>query len=67
MDIFAKRLTEALKANGMLQSELARRLNLSHDSVNNYCHGRNLPSVKILIKICNILDESADYLLGLKN
>lgn len=62
---FSERLKESLKANGLSQSELARKIGVSQDAVNSYCTGRIKPSVDVLIIICKTLDESADYLLGL--
>jgi len=65
MKIFVERLNESLKSNQMSQSELARRIKMSQVVVNNYCTGKRVPPMDILVAICKELDESADYLLGL--
>ncbi len=65
MNKFSERLKECLKATGVSQSELARRINMSQSVVNNYCTGKHEPPLDILILICKALGESSDYLLGL--
>ena len=64
MNKFAERLRECLKQNGISQSELARRLKMSHQGINDYCTGKNEPNLNTLLKISKILNESVDYLLG---
>lgn len=65
MKIFSERLKEVLKTNNMSQSELAKKINMSQDVVSCYCTGKRKPPIDVLVLICNALDESADYLLGL--
>ena len=65
MNKFSERLKEALKSNNISQSELARKINMSQSIVNNYCRGLREPSLDVLIKICEVLGETADYLLGI--
>ena len=65
MDKFSERLKESLKANQISQSELARKINVSQQLINNYCTGISKPSVDVLILICKTFGESSDYLLGL--
>ena len=62
---FSERLTEALKQSKLSQKELARKLEISESNITNWKNGDNLPSVEILYKLCILLEESADYLLGL--
>ncbi len=66
-DIFCKRLTDAIKNSGYTQKEIAKTLNISEGNITNWKKGENLPSVDILFSLCAILNESADYLLGLTN
>lgn len=65
--VFSERITEALKQSNYTQKELAQMLNISESNISNWKKGQNLPSVDILYKLCIILDESADYLLGLED
>lgn len=67
MNKFSERLRESLKANGISQSTLAKKINMSQSVVNNYCTGKHEPPFDILILICKILGESADYLLGIED
>ena len=65
MNKFAERLKESLKSKEMSQSELARILKLSQTTVNKYCSGEREPTLDSLMLICQTLNESADYMLGL--
>lgn len=49
------------------QVELARRLNVSKQSVSNWENDNIQPSIEMLVKIAKSLDVSTDYLLGLSN
>ena len=64
---FSKRLEETIKTSGLNQKEIAKRLNISESNITNWKKNENLPSVEILYKLCIILNESADYLLGLED
>ena len=66
MKNFGNRLKQALKQNNMSQSELAKKIGMSQSVVNNYCTGKREPTLDVLVLICEALDESADYLLGLE-
>ena len=67
MNKFKERLNRVLQENQTSQSELARKIGMSKTIVNNYCSGKREPSLDALILICNALQESADYLLGIIN
>lgn len=67
MEEFSKRLRETIKNSGLTQSELAKMINMSQGVVNNYCTGKREPSLIVLKEICRVLNESSDYLLGLKD
>jgi len=64
--LFNEKLRIALAERKMTQEKLADILGLSRTAVNSYCNGRREPSFDILKQICIILDESADYLIGVK-
>lgn len=65
--LFNKRIAEALEQSDLTQKEIAKRLNISEGNITNWKKGENLPSVEMLYKICLLLNESADYLLGLED
>ena len=62
---FSERIAEAIKSSGLSQKEIAVKLNISESNITNWKNGENLPSVEVLFNLCKLLNESADYLLGL--
>ena len=64
---FAKRMSEVIKNSVYSQKEIAKLLNISESNITNWKKGENLPSLDILYKLCLLLEESADYLLGLND
>lgn len=62
---FDKRISDAIKESKYTQKEIADMLHISESNITNWKKGENLPSVEVLYKLCILLDESADYLLGL--
>ena len=64
---FKKRLKETLQNSKYSQKELAEILGISPGNITNWKKGDNLPSIEILYKLCIILEESSDYLLGLED
>lgn len=65
MNKFSERLKISLKANKLSQFALAIKVGMSQSVINKYCLGKREPSLDSLILICKVLNESADYLLGL--
>ena len=64
--VFGERFSEEMKYGKISYAELARRLNVTKASVSMYKHGKALPSLEVFAEICEILEVSADYLLGRK-
>lgn len=50
----------------MTQEELARRLGVTSQAVSKWERGLSLPDISVVKSICDILDISADYLLGVE-
>ena len=65
--LFQERITEAIKASGLTQKQIAKELHISEGNITNWKKGENYPSIEILFKLCILLNESADYLLGLED
>ena len=65
MTTFSDRLKEALKKRSITQVALAEKINVAQQAVNYYCSAKKMPSLPVFQKICEVLDESSDYLLGL--
>lgn len=65
-NIFCERFNEAMKYANISYAELSRKLNITKATMSMYKHGKAVPSLETFYDICNILDVSADYLLGKK-
>lgn len=65
--LFAKRLRELRKEKGFSQVELGEVLGYGYTAISSYESGRNEPRFADLIRICETLDVSADYLLGISD
>jgi transcriptional regulator with XRE-family HTH domain len=63
-NIFTKRLKVEKTKAGYSEYTLAVALGLSPSSVHFYLSGKTSPTVENLIKIADVFDVSADYLLG---
>ena len=55
------------KSLGMTQKQLADKLDLVKGTISAYEQGKKYPSIEVLIKLCNVFQISADYLLGLSD
>ena len=65
--MFGKRLKELRLSAGLNQVQFGKKLYVSKQSVSNWENENILPSVDMLIRICNAYAVSADYLLGLES
>lgn len=59
------RLAELRKDKGLLQKELADLLGVSVQAIGTYERGKHDPDIKLLQKMAEFFDVSADYLLEL--
>lgn len=59
-------LAKAIKNSGMTQSQLAKCLGVSQSCIAHYIKGDIMPALDTFANLCKLLDESADYLLGLE-
>lgn len=64
--LFQKRIMEALKSSPYSQKEIAIKLGISEGNITNWKKGDGLPSLEVFYNLCILIDESADYLLGLE-
>ncbi|MCL6563287.1 MAG: helix-turn-helix domain-containing protein [Firmicutes bacterium] len=65
--VFAARLAEARKAQGLTKRALAARVGLSERAIGRFEQGHMLPSAENLVALAQALDCSVDWLLGLSN
>ena len=63
---FSTRLDKAIKLSGLSQKEFARKIKVTEVSVSRYVNGSREPNIETLRKICEVLDVTADWLLGLE-
>ncbi len=63
--IISKRIREARKENNLNQNELAKLCNVKQSCVSKWERGETLPDLITVIKLCEILKVSADYILGI--
>ncbi|MBQ9734258.1 MAG: helix-turn-helix transcriptional regulator [Clostridia bacterium] len=64
--LISKRIREARKENNLNQSELAKLCNVKQSCVSKWERGETLPDLVMVIKLCEILRVSSDYILGIK-
>lgn len=60
------RMAKALADNKMTQRDLAKKADLTEAAVSKYMSGERAANEISLIKICNALNVSADFLLGIE-
>lgn len=58
------RIAERCETLGIKQRQLAERLNVSVQRLNNFIHDRRVPDAKTLALIAAALDTTSEYLLG---
>ena len=58
-----KKFKNLRKKNNLLQSDIAKKINVSASTIGMWEQGRNQPDNDSLIKIANIFNVSTDYLL----
>ena len=65
--MFADRLKEARKAKKYSQAEISRMLGVTQQAVGKWETGRSTPDPQTVARLAEILDTTADALLGLHN
>ena len=61
------RIKELRKEKELTQTQLAKLLNISQDSISLWERDLSLPTIDYVVELCRIFDVSADYLLCLKD
>ena len=61
-----KRLREEIKTSNMTQKQIAERLRINPSTVSKYVRLDKYPAIDTFANLCEILDVSADEILGLK-
>ncbi len=63
--MFNKRIKLLREANKLSQVELADKIGVKKQTISNWENDNILPSIDMLIKVCNFFNVSSDYMLGL--
>lgn len=64
MKIFGERLKETRLDKHLTQKDLAKMLNVTGNTVHSWETDKQEPSMTMILKICEILDVSLEYLFG---
>ena len=59
-------LTMAIKYSGMTHLQIAKLVGVSKSCIGHYIKGDRMPTLDVFANLCQVLDESADYILGLE-
>ena len=62
-----QRIRQLRQARSMSQVDLAKRLNVTKQSVSNWENDNIQPSIEMLVKLSAVFSVSTDYLLGLSD
>lgn len=63
--MIGERMKEVREKNGLTQSALAKKLNISRSAVNAWEMGVSIPSAQYLVELSKLFKVTTDYLLGL--
>lgn len=61
-----KRLREEINNSSLTQKQIAERLGINPSTVSKYIRQDKFPAIDTFANLCEILDVSADDILGLK-
>lgn len=61
------RLRESIVNSGIPQKDIASLIGVSAQTVSKYMKHDIFPALDTFAKLCNVLDVTSDYILGLKN
>lgn len=63
---FVYRFVDILNHSGLLQKELAKRLNVANQTVSAWATGRHEPDIDMMIKMCEIFGCTMGQLVGIE-
>ena len=61
-----KKIRQLRNERRLTQTDLAKILHVSQDTISLWELDKSLPDVKAVVEICKLFDVSSDYLLGLE-
>lgn len=63
-EAFGRAIQAARKSQGLTQEQVGERVGVSAQAVSKWEHGETCPEVALLPEVCQVLEVSADSLLG---
>ena len=66
-EIFRQRHLEEIKNSKLTNIEHAKKVDVSQEMITQYYTKKKLPKLDTFTRLCEALNVSADYLLGLKD
>jgi transcriptional regulator with XRE-family HTH domain len=67
LEVIRKNLIAAIKNSGFKQSELAKKLNIRQQSVQQYLSGKTMPALDTFANLCKVLDVDPKEILDLED
>ncbi len=64
--MITENLKREIEQSGITKTEIARQIGVSKSTISQYLSGRAQPTLATLSKLCNVLDCSADDILGVE-
>ena len=61
-----KNLREAIETSTLSKKQIAIKLGVNPSTISKYLHGNKFPAIDTFANLCQIIDVSADEILGLK-
>ncbi len=61
-----KRLREEIRSSHLTQKQIAERLGVNPSTISKYLRLDKFPAIDTFANLCEVLDVSADEILGLK-
>ena len=61
-----KNLIEAINTSGLSKKQIAKNIGISNTTLSDYIHRGTFPNLVTFALLCEVLDVSADEILGLK-
>lgn len=65
--MLSQRINELRLTNGWSQVQLAKKLNVTKQTVSNWENDNIQPSIDMLVRLAKVFNVTTDYLLGLEN
>jgi len=60
-----QKISDAIKLSGKTQTEIAKQLGVSQQTISSYVHQEKFPSIENLANLCVVLDLDANDILCL--